>query len=88
MFTSQLIKIPLEALDKPDVVFLDVDFIPVVDLMDDDIGVVALDDPVRTFPCEEAYLKGIELTREQFVQRFPVVTRQFFDRPEPQRKVA
>lgn len=88
MFTPQLIEIPLEALDNPEVVFLDVDFIPVVDLMDDDIGVVALDDPVRTFPCEEAYLKGIELTREQFAQRFPRVARQLFDRPEPHRQAA
>lgn len=84
MFIPQLIKVPLEALDKPDVVFFDVDFTPVVDFMDDDLGVVALDDPVRTFPCEEAYLKGIELTREQFAQRFPTVARQRFVRIESQ----
>jgi len=81
MFTPQLIEIPFDAIQKPNVVFLDVDFIPVVDLMDEEMGVIALDDPVRTFPCEEAYLKGVELTREQFAQRFPRVAQRFFARP-------
>jgi len=71
MFEAKLIDIPPDALANPDVVFWDVDFVPVVDLMDDERGVVALDDPVRAFPCDEAYLKGIELTREQFARRFP-----------------
>jgi hypothetical protein len=69
--------IPPNALESPDVLFWDVDFTPVVDLMDDQYGVVALDEPVRPFPCEDAYLKGIELTREQFLQRFPQVAKQF-----------
>jgi len=43
--------------------------------MDDEFGVIALDDPVRTFPCEEAYLKGIQLPREQFIRRFPQIAR-------------
>lgn len=73
MFTPRLIEIPFDALQKNNVVFFDVDFIPVADLMDEEIGVIALDDPIRTFPCQEAYLKGIKLTREQFVQRFPKI---------------
>ncbi|MFZ1326813.1 MAG: hypothetical protein WAT67_12485 [Candidatus Contendobacter sp.] len=77
MFDVNSITIPPDALEKQDVLFWDVDFIPVVDLMDDQYGVVALDEPVRLFPCEEAYLKGIELTREQFLQRFPQVAKQF-----------
>lgn len=81
MFTPRLIEIPFDAIQKPNVVFLDVDFIPVVDLMDEEMGVIALDDPVRTFPCEEAYLKGVELTREQFAQRFPRVAQRFFAQP-------
>ena len=80
MFTPQFVDIPFNALEKSDVIFWEVDFIPVVDLMDEKFGVVALDDPVRTFPCEEAYLKGIELTREQFMQRFPQVMQRFPDR--------
>lgn len=73
MIDSETIAIPPDALAKPGVVFWDVDFVPVVDLMDDRHGVVALDAPIRAFPCEEAYLKGIELTREQFAQRFPEI---------------
>ncbi|MFZ1830461.1 MAG: hypothetical protein WAW42_17220 [Candidatus Competibacteraceae bacterium] len=88
MFAPQFIEIPFDAIQKPDVVFLDVDFIPVVDLMDEAIGVIALDDPVRTFPCEEAYLKGIELTREQFVQRFPQIAQRIFERRLPERLAA
>ena len=80
MFTPQLVDLPFDALEKSDVIFWDVDFIPVVDLMDEHFGVVALDNPVRTFPCEEAYLKGVELTREQFVQRFPQVAQRFLSR--------
>lgn len=81
MFEPKMIDIPSDALENPSVVFLDVDFVPVVDLMDNERGVVALDDPVRTFPCEEAYLKGVELTREQFTQRFPHVAQRFFAPP-------
>lgn len=88
MFTPQLVDIPFELLEKPDVIFWDVDFVPVVDLMDDHFGVVALDDPVRTFPCEEAYLKGIELTREQFAQRFPQVAQRLLARPDSLRDAA
>lgn len=88
MFTPQFIEIPFDAIQNPDVVFLDVDFIPVVDLMDKEIGVIALDDPVRTFPCEEAYLKGIELTREQFAQRFPHVAQWLFEHRLPERQAA
>lgn len=77
MFEAKIVTIPVDALEHPDVVFLDVDFIPVADLMDDEYGVVALDEPVRTFPCDQAYLKGIELTREQFRQRFPQVADRF-----------
>ena len=73
MRNSKIITLPPDALDRPDVVFWEVDFIPVVDLMDEEYGVIALDEPVRTFPCEEAYLKGIELTRAQFMARFPQV---------------
>ncbi|MDG4549966.1 MAG: hypothetical protein P9F19_11080 [Candidatus Contendobacter sp.] len=88
MFTPRLIEIPFDAIQKPNVVFLDVDFVPVVDLMDEEMGVIALDDPVRTFPCEEAYLKGVELTREQFAQRFPRVAQRFFVQPAARREAA
>ena len=88
MFNPQLIEVTYAALQKPNVVFLDVDFIPVVDLMDKEIGVIALEDPVRTFPCEEAYLKGIELTREQFMQRFPQIAQRFFEHRFSQPQVA
>lgn len=77
MFKAKAITIPADTLENPDVIFWNVDFIPVVDLMDAEYGVVALDEPVRTFPCEEAYLKGIELTREQFCQQFPQVADRF-----------
>ena len=75
MFKPKLITLSFDALNKPEVVFFDVDFVPVVDLMDGEFGVLAVDDPVRTFPCEEAYLKGVQLTREQFIQRFPKIAR-------------
>lgn len=38
MFEAKLIDIPPDALANPDVVFWDVDFVPVVDLMDDERG--------------------------------------------------
>lgn len=83
MFNPQRIEIPSSTLERPEVVFFDVDFIPIVDLMDDEFGVVALDEPVRTFPCEEAYLKGIKLTREQFLQRFPRLATHFVRQLSP-----
>ena len=88
MFDPKMIDLPSDALENPDVVFWDVEFVPVVDLMDDEWGVVALDDPIRTFPCEEAYLKGVELTREQFARRFPHIAQRFFNRPIANRHAA
>lgn len=83
MADVKTITIPSDALENPDVAFWDVDFVPVVDLMDDQYGVVALDEPVRPFPCEEAYLKGIELTREQFMHRFPQVAKRLLRQAIP-----
>ena len=76
--------INLPGISDEDIDFYEVDFYPVIDIVDGKTGPVALNGVPRTFPVESLHgYNGRQLTRDEFFRQFPE-TIVFFEQPDKQ----
>lgn len=79
-----LSEINLPEISGNNIDFYEVDFYPVIDVLDGKTGPIALDGVPRTFPVESLHgYNGRQLSRDEFLKLFPA-TKVYFERPEKQ----
>ena len=74
----------LPSIPDSNIDFYEVDFYPVIDVIDGKTGPIALDGRPRTFPIDSLHgYNGRQLSKEEFFKLFPE-TKTFFEQPDKQ----